>query len=341
MNRDVEKYGRTPHTRIRGLLEDYENSLPEACYSADIITHEVVLLQRGEKGYYTTNWGAMKDYETALSVAKTQNDAMEITPEQYDAMFIGSMRGFGSQYANPDRDYGTRLYLLGQLPVFDDFEDNTLAESLGGVGMLLSTGEDFIKGCGRLDSVEMQRLNNSLNDCIDGMDGLSDIEPHHIVLCTEQNPSDEIYVFRNPKEACELIGYLSYYNEIPRDERDYAKGEIVDRRYDFSGVTKDFGMDDEVATASAYEIAAAVQENDIAAMQDIMLGRIENAYNFDDHTAVKDALYRYYTAANPVSPQYDAFIDSVADATIVPAEYLRAIDLTSHDYEETGGMELK
>ena len=93
---DEDAYEMTPLEKLEELLADYKNTLPDACYSASQETNEVIIIKRGERGFYKTDWGVMKDYDTALLIAKRKNERLEITPEQYDAMVLGSMRGFNS-----------------------------------------------------------------------------------------------------------------------------------------------------------------------------------------------------------------------------------------------------
>ncbi len=66
------------------------NGLPEFCFSVNNITNEVILIKRGESGYYPYFDGIYKgeDY------AKRRNDEFGITPAQVDAMVIGSMFGW-------------------------------------------------------------------------------------------------------------------------------------------------------------------------------------------------------------------------------------------------------
>jgi len=348
MNRNIGRYGRTTYRRIGELLSNYGDVLPEICYSASMETKEVIILKRGEKGFWKTNWGSMKDYETALAIAMAKNDEMEITPEQYDAMEVGSHRGFGGVYANLERDYDTRLYLLGELPLYDDFEENSLMASLHGVGLYLETGEEFKQNCGQMDAEDMGWLNAVIAGTYGTGDhpifGVDDIKSHHIIMYTAEDPGNETHIFENPKEVTDCVGYLGYYDCIERDRDDYAEGKYIDRRFDFSDVTENFGMDDTAVTEGAYKTASAVMEETFAEMQDLMLGRIENAYRNNDQGAAREAFMRYHGAVNPVTPQFEAFVCSVAEATGIPFDYLNEIGRKPQDRSEneaTNGMELK
>ncbi|MDR0851745.1 MAG: hypothetical protein LBN36_04570 [Clostridiales Family XIII bacterium] len=101
-NAGTDAYEKTPLKRIGELLFDYEHTLPELCYSASTESNEIIILKRGETGYYKTDWDPVKDYDTAIAIAKRKNDRMGITPEQYDAMVFGSMLGFGEPEETPE-----------------------------------------------------------------------------------------------------------------------------------------------------------------------------------------------------------------------------------------------
>jgi hypothetical protein len=348
MNKDTYRYGRTPYAKVQELLNDHKNKLPEICYSASIETNEVVILKRGEKGFWKTDWGPMKDYDTALSVAMTKNDMMGISPEQHDAMVCGSTRGSYGRYYNPEQDYDKRLDLLGKLPVYDDFEENNVIESLEGVGLYLYTGDGYKEIYDQLNASQKAKIDARIAEDQDKFDppisGANDLKSHHIIFDTAEDPGEEIYICDDPKEAAGCIENISYYCYIERDDHDHAKGKYIDRRFDFSGVTKNFGMDDTAATERAYKVAYSVMDDIFAEMQDLMLGRLENAYKRGDHEAAREAFLKYYAAVDPVPSEYEAFVASVAEAANIPPGYLLAIDMAGQNIgeeSEMGGIELK
>lgn len=75
-------------------------NLPEACYSYVATENEVVILKRGETGYYKTGIYA-KDADEGKFITREQNARMGITELQENCMQIGSMFGFHVPGANP------------------------------------------------------------------------------------------------------------------------------------------------------------------------------------------------------------------------------------------------
>lgn len=73
------------------------NGLPEYCFSVHNITDEVILIKRGESGYYPYFDGTFKGEDEA----KRLNDEIEVTPAQAEAMFVGSMFGWYVPGADP------------------------------------------------------------------------------------------------------------------------------------------------------------------------------------------------------------------------------------------------
>jgi hypothetical protein len=74
------------------------NKLPEFCYGVLPTTDEVILIKRGEKGYYPYLDGAVKGKD----VAKELNNRIGVTPAQAEAMMVGSMFGWDVPGADPD-----------------------------------------------------------------------------------------------------------------------------------------------------------------------------------------------------------------------------------------------
>lgn len=71
--------------------------LPEHCYSVHNVSGEVVLLKRGQTGYYPfDNQGYVAE------LVPFYNARLGVTPAETVAMEIGSMVGFGVPGADPD-----------------------------------------------------------------------------------------------------------------------------------------------------------------------------------------------------------------------------------------------
>ena len=76
--------------------------LPEACLSTMPGTGELIVLKRGETGYYRSEWNT-RDAERNRQIADDHNRARGLTPAQVEAMRVGSMFGFATPGANPQR----------------------------------------------------------------------------------------------------------------------------------------------------------------------------------------------------------------------------------------------
>lgn len=76
--------------------------LPEVCYGVLGTTNQIIMLKRGEKGYYPSNWPAAASKEQADEWCDHLNEGLEVTKAQRQAMEIGSMFGFDVPGANPD-----------------------------------------------------------------------------------------------------------------------------------------------------------------------------------------------------------------------------------------------
>lgn len=71
--------------------------LPELCYSVHNVSGDVVMLRRGETGYYPFD---AQGYRAEL--VAFYNARLGVTPAEREAMEIGSMMGFGVPGADPD-----------------------------------------------------------------------------------------------------------------------------------------------------------------------------------------------------------------------------------------------
>ena len=70
-----------------------EKELPEHCYSCLTTTGEIVILKRGEMGYFKTDI-PVSDRNTAKELVKHYNEKLGVTKQQYEAMKAGSMFGW-------------------------------------------------------------------------------------------------------------------------------------------------------------------------------------------------------------------------------------------------------
>ncbi|WP_312104046.1 hypothetical protein [Pygmaiobacter massiliensis] len=76
------------------------SSLPEQCYSSLLDTGMVVILKRGETGYYKTDI-PFTDKESAKALVREYNDKLGVSKAQEAAMQTGSMFGFQVPGADP------------------------------------------------------------------------------------------------------------------------------------------------------------------------------------------------------------------------------------------------
>lgn len=71
--------------------------LPSECLAKHPTTDEVIFIRRGESGYHATDWGEQTDEWIDL-----KNARIGCTPAQREAMFVGSMFGWGVRGAQPN-----------------------------------------------------------------------------------------------------------------------------------------------------------------------------------------------------------------------------------------------
>ncbi len=76
------------------------SSLPEQCYSNLMDTGAVVILKRGETGYYKTDI-PFTDRESAKALVEEYNGKLGVNKPQFEAMKAGSMFGFHTPAADP------------------------------------------------------------------------------------------------------------------------------------------------------------------------------------------------------------------------------------------------
>ena len=76
------------------------NELPETCLATLPGMGDLIILKRGETGYYRSDWGTDDKVENQ-EIADSHNRRRGITPAQVEAMQVGSMCGFDVPGANP------------------------------------------------------------------------------------------------------------------------------------------------------------------------------------------------------------------------------------------------
>jgi hypothetical protein len=74
--------------------------LPETCFSVLMHTGELIVLKRGESGYWRSGWDT-GDHEKNRQLADQQNERLGVTKAQEEAMSCGSMFGWGVPGADP------------------------------------------------------------------------------------------------------------------------------------------------------------------------------------------------------------------------------------------------
>lgn len=89
-------------------------SLPDKCYSTLLETGKVVILKKGETGYYTTDI-PFTSREEAQRIVDEQNSKLGVTKAQEAAMKSGSMFGFAVPAADP-KHYDENGIPLGRKP---------------------------------------------------------------------------------------------------------------------------------------------------------------------------------------------------------------------------------
>ena len=76
------------------------SSLPEQCYGTLASTGELIIIRKGESGYYRTDIDAGSK-EANKNLAEEQNRLCGVTKAQAVAMSAGSMFGWATPAANP------------------------------------------------------------------------------------------------------------------------------------------------------------------------------------------------------------------------------------------------
>ena len=74
--------------------------LPNVCFSTLKTTGELICIKKGERGYYPSDWNT-QDREENTALAQQLNQKLGVSPEQRQAMEIGSMCGWEVPGADP------------------------------------------------------------------------------------------------------------------------------------------------------------------------------------------------------------------------------------------------
>ena len=88
--------------------EPVRDNLPERCYSVLSGSDEIIIIKRGEKGYFKTDI-PVTDKDEARSIANEYNAKLGVSKAQEEAMKAGSMFGFQVPAADP-RNYDADAY---------------------------------------------------------------------------------------------------------------------------------------------------------------------------------------------------------------------------------------
>ena len=78
----------------------YRNELPDTCFSVLPSTGQLIIIKKGESGYYPSEWDT-GNCEENREIASSHNGRRGITDIQEAAMLAGSMFGWNTPGANP------------------------------------------------------------------------------------------------------------------------------------------------------------------------------------------------------------------------------------------------
>ena len=84
----------------RSTVVPLRSDLPDCCYSVNKVTGEVIILKKGEKGFYRTDIST-KGREESRELADFQNSKLGVTKAQEAAMYWGSLNRFDTPGADP------------------------------------------------------------------------------------------------------------------------------------------------------------------------------------------------------------------------------------------------
>jgi len=74
--------------------------LPPMCYAVNGVTGQVIILKRGESGYYSTTIQTGSPEESEI-YANAYNKRLGVTRAQREAMYVGSLMGYDAPGADP------------------------------------------------------------------------------------------------------------------------------------------------------------------------------------------------------------------------------------------------
>ena len=78
------------------------DQLPDWCWGVLKTSNEIIIIKKGETGYYKTDYLPAKSLEAAEKWCNEINERMGVSKEVRKAMEWGSMAGWDSPLANPD-----------------------------------------------------------------------------------------------------------------------------------------------------------------------------------------------------------------------------------------------
>ena len=86
------------------------SDLPDCCYSVNKVTGEIIILKKGEPGFYKTDIPS-KGRDESRELADHQNEILGVTKAQAAAMYMGSLCGFDTPGADP-RNYDADGHMI-------------------------------------------------------------------------------------------------------------------------------------------------------------------------------------------------------------------------------------
>lgn len=86
------------------------NELPDACFSILPSTGQLIIIKKGESGYYPSEWDT-GNREENRDIASSHNESRGISDMQESAMLAGSMFGWNTPGANPQWYLDTAKYV--------------------------------------------------------------------------------------------------------------------------------------------------------------------------------------------------------------------------------------
>ena len=83
-----------------GKIIPLRSDLPDCCYSVNKTTGEIIILKKGETGFYKTDISTT-GREESRELVDFQNNKLSVTKAQEAAMYWGSVYGFDTRGADP------------------------------------------------------------------------------------------------------------------------------------------------------------------------------------------------------------------------------------------------